>query len=376
MEFEKAFYGENAANDFIKMLKMEYCYYKVVIVKSEDIKTNSAFENICNVCAKHCVINLPNNIEFNLLCEELVKKELTDDVSLVVVFANHNWAVAINKFFNNVAMVCLAPSINQLMVKTSMMVYDYGLVAKCSKNEFISCYGEICSILSYIMEVVFFKGVYNLNINSQQLLKLEKYLFDLARLPQKFLSSAFGKMYIIKLCYKIVLELNCDLFNNSCVVNLSNNLKSCNINHFTKNRISIYSTLIMLKAFIFLFNSQLDVLIGFSAQSRLLIAKQNNKKLKESVTSQNLNNYGYDRLMLKNNFNLIKDDYKNVLNVYIKTFNKLYDKFKSLQFDKGFLDLKTLKTDVVQCAFNKLPEQGLMANFATFIREFGFYNMF
>ena len=80
--------------------------------------------------------------------------------------------------------------------------------------------------------------------------------------------------------------------------------------------------------------------------------------------------------MLKNNFNLIKDDYKNVLNVYIKTFNKLYDKFKNLQFDKGFLDLKTLKTDVVQCAFNKLPEQGLMVNFATFIREFGFYNMF
>jgi hypothetical protein len=80
--------------------------------------------------------------------------------------------------------------------------------------------------------------------------------------------------------------------------------------------------------------------------------------------------------MLKNNFNLIKDDYKNVLNIYIKTFNKLYDKFKNLQFDKGFLDLKTLKTDVVQYAFNKLPEQGLMANFATFIREFGFYNMF
>ena len=211
MEFEKAFYGENAANDFIKMLKMEYCYYKVVIVKSEDIKTNSVFENICNVCAKHCVINLPNNIEFNLLCEELVKKELTDDVSLVVVFANHNWAVAINKFFNNVAMVCLAPSINQLMVKTSMMVYDYSLVAKCSKNEFISCYGEICSILSYIMEVVFFKSVYNLNINSQQLLKLEniirkddtmkKILYD----NQMFTLQRFGGVtrYFADLMYNL-----------------------------------------------------------------------------------------------------------------------------------------------------------------------------
>lgn len=372
MENKKFFKGYNADKEFINYIKQELYYYKCVLISSnQDRQNNINFINdISEVFSGYNFVELPDNALDNKLVYKLIEKHLTDDVGLVIVIGNHGVLNFVSSKFNNVAFVCTMPSLVQLSVKSNFIVYSYNRVLGCSHNYYTSCLGEIVSIFAYVLEQVFNACIYNTKVDGTSLIKLEKYLFNIANMPLGIINSNFGKQYVCKLTETIAKLLNKNFYNSS-VLMLANNLTKANLNFGCALG---YSSKIFFNAFDYVFNlNYINCLVGFNARVR--VDQFNNfNNVTNDFIDNNLNNFYNKTFDLYNKFNTVKNDFCMVLGVYKKMFLRLYTKFLNLQFDKGFLHNNQLKPRVIFSAFNKLPEQSLSANFVTFLREFGFLN--
>lgn len=377
MNNKSLFYGEEACGDFLKFVKQNCGFYKCVIVctKHEELKNSKLFKSVCEATKKHSFVELPSNITNTTLIERLIKKEISDEVGLVIVVNNFKVAGKVSRWFKNVALICKSPSLCALKSKSNIVVYDFNIIKNCSLHEFVSCFGEIVSTFAFLVENVFCACVYNEVGNREVLVKLEKVLLKLSTMPISVLQSNVGRTYFLKLVL-IVSNLLSENFEGSCVKKLAQNLNEEHKDSFSFGCALGYSAKIIFEAINYILGvNKISGLIGFSADKRLQQFSEtciNN----DNFIGENLTNFNSDINSLSKNFDLIKNDFSLLLLKYNKMFFKLYNKFLLMQFDKGVSHNKFLTPHQITNAFNKLPEQSERANFVTFLRAFGFLNCF
>ncbi len=377
MEQKNVIFGSNADEEFFNLIRSNNGFFKCLIVATkQNINNNIGFVNsVISNYGSYKFIELPDNALNNELVIRLIKKELTDDVGLIVVIENLWVLNEINKFYNNTAFVCVSPSISEINASAKFVIYNFNRATDCSLHAFCSCVGECLSMFSFVIEQVFNACVYEQNVGAQNLIKLEKLLFNFATIPQSVLNSKFGKLYFCKLVHTIASLIDNNYLNCN-VYNLANNLIYNSEQKFNYGYALGYSSKILFNAFNYVFNiDYISSLTGFNAENRVeqfRAIKVNNNQL----INNNLYNFNYESTALLNNFNGVKNDFSIVLLKYKRMFLKAFNKFLNLQFDKGYSQLKYLKPNLIKQAFNKLPEQSSNANFVTFLREFGFLNEF
>ncbi len=377
MEQKNVIFGSNADEEFFNLIRSNKGFFKCLIVATkQNINNNIGFVNsVISNYGSYKFIELPDNALNNELVIRLIKKELTDDVGLIVVIENLWVLNEINKFYNNTAFVCVSPSISEIKANAKFVIYNFNRVTDCSLHAFSSCVGEFLSMFSFVIEQVFNACVYEQNVGAQNLIKLEKLLFNFATIPQSVLNSKFGKLYFCKLVHAIASLIDSNYLNCNAY-NLANNLIYNSEQKFNYGYALGYSSKILFNAFNYVFNiDYISSLTGFNAENRVeqfRAIKVNNNQL----INNNLYNFNYESTVLLKNFNGVKNDFSIVLLKYKRMFLKAFNKFLNLQFDKGYSQLKYLKPNLIKQAFNKLPEQSSNANFVTFLREFGFLNEF
>lgn len=376
MENKKVFYGDNGDQQFLDFIRTNYNFFKCVVVSTKQDKQNNInlLNSIYGIFNKHSFVELPSSALENKLVNKLIENEISDDVGLVIVIGNELVANFASTIFNNIAFVCTMPSINQLKTKANLIVYSYNRIINCTLHNFASCVGEIISVFSYVIEQVFNACVYKQDVNGGNLIKVENCLFNLSNMPLGIINSKFGKSYVCKVAFEVSKLLNDDFYSSS-VINLAKNL-CYNYSNISFGCALAYSSKVLFNAFNYVFNFKiLNCNVGFNALKRLKQFDSCSNVSSEFIEC-NLNNFYNNITDLFNNYNAVKNDFGGVLNIYIKMFLKLYNKFLNLQFDKGFSHYIFLNPQKIISAFNKLPEQSMFANFVTFLREFGFLNYF
>ena len=90
MEQKNVIFGSNADEEFFNLIRSNNGFFKCLIVATkQNINNNIGFVNsVISNYGSYKFIELPDNALNNELVIRLIKKELTDDVGLIVVIEN------------------------------------------------------------------------------------------------------------------------------------------------------------------------------------------------------------------------------------------------------------------------------------------------
>ena len=377
----KVFSGNNAETKAIKMIANKYALFKVLVLVNTEIigKVQPIINKITEVVKCVKVLDFPKGVVDRCVISSLIRSEFTEDVGLVVNFADENVLEVVNLVCGDIKTMSFLtePNFCVCLCENNCLVADYNLIGSSSNKAIADCVGKLNALAFYLIENAFNRAVLNVGLEFENVVELESIIEALTTFPSAILKQKLGKVLLTQMCLKLKDLINFSSFKNSCVYKLATIiLSSSKYEWLTFGEGLIISNTLLFKMFRVLCGAKtLSSQIGFDyynceKRTRKFVKCNGNKFDK-------FNLFIDEELQLHiNNFLIIRLSFLEVLNTYEDVCAINLKHFKNLHNDRGVYLNKYLKERDIVCAVSVLPEQFNVLNFATFIRNAGLLNKF